>query len=125
MSHQLASVGQLTLQSILVATLSADEVGHLVLADGHLVAVLVRLDDPVHEQACGGWSLEAGFGPFAGAQPEPFVDLDEALAWIEARVAPSTARASGSVANQDKGRVDLTACLSEVSKDPARDVGLR
>ena len=77
---------ELTLQPIPVATTSADEDGRLVLADGRLVAVLVRLADAVHEEAQGRWHLEAGFGQCMAAPPMPFADLPEALAWVAARL---------------------------------------
>lgn len=95
----------LTLQSIRVGTASADEDGRLVLADGRLVAVLVRLDDPVHEEARGRWYLEAGFGRCAAAQPEPFADLEEAEAWVAARIVRRPAR-TVSAASPPPARTD-------------------
>ena len=59
--------------------------GRLVLADGELVAVLVRLDAEVHGTARGRWFLEAGFGRLAGT-PAPFVDLRAAEDWLRARL---------------------------------------
>ena len=77
---------QLSLQSIRIGTTCADEDGRLVLAEGRLVAVLVRLEDPMHNGARGCWHLEAGFGCCTGAQPALFADLEEATAWVAARL---------------------------------------
>ena len=44
----------ITLQPIPVMTGSQDHEGHLVLADGQLAAVLVRLADEVHGDKRGG-----------------------------------------------------------------------
>jgi hypothetical protein len=56
------------------------------MVDGELVAVLVRLDDPVHEQECGRWFLEVGFGPCENRSSPTFLDLQEAAGWIRERV---------------------------------------
>ena len=77
---------QLSLQSIRIGTTCADEDGRLVLAEDRLVAVLVRLEDPMHNGARGCWHLEAGFGCCTGAQPALFADLEEATAWVAARL---------------------------------------
>ena len=50
------------LQPIRVRTGSKDKEGRLVLADGELVAVLVRLDDEMHGSDRGKWFLEVMFG---------------------------------------------------------------
>ncbi len=51
-----------------------------------LVAVLVRLDDPIHESDRGAWFLEAGFGSYVDAKNSPiFRDLDEASDWLRMR----------------------------------------
>lgn len=49
----------IVLQPILVDTASPDQVGMLVIANGLLVAVLVRLDAPEHERR-GAWFMEVG-----------------------------------------------------------------
>lgn len=69
-------------QPIKVATGSADEEGRLVLHDGRLVAVIVRLDDPNHGPAVGQWSLEAGFNGVDSAKPPMFANLQAAERWI-------------------------------------------
>jgi hypothetical protein len=75
------------LQPIRVRTGSQDREGHLAMTQGELVAVLVRLDDPVHGDARGGWFLEAGFGPVNDTKSAPpFSDLSEAVGWLEQRV---------------------------------------
>ncbi len=59
----------------------------LVIANGLLVAVLVRLDAPDHERP-GDWYMEAGFGRLAGARAPLFATLDEATRWIRRRLRP-------------------------------------
>ena len=71
----------LSLQPVQVATESDDAERHLVLADGFLVAVLVRLSDQ-HEHHAGKWFLEAGFGAIHSVSPPLFADLDAARGWI-------------------------------------------
>jgi hypothetical protein len=60
-----------------------------VLADGHLVAVLVMLS-PSHEELAGKWFAEALFGSLAEEGHPAFTDLEEARTWITSR-----ARAGG------------------------------
>ena len=76
----------ITLQPIPVMTGSQDHEGRLVLADGQLVAVLVRLADEVHGDKRGGWFLETGYGRCDGPQHPVFASLDEAQAWVRRRV---------------------------------------
>ena len=76
----------LLVQPTPVETGSADEDGCLVYADGRLVAVLVRLADPVHGDLVGGWFLEAGFGPCASAAVPVFDSLGAAQDWVGRRV---------------------------------------
>ena len=76
----------ITLQPIPVMTGSQDQEGRLVLADGQLVAVLVRLADEVHGDKRGGWFLEAGFGHCDGPQHPVFASLDEAEIWVRRRI---------------------------------------
>ena len=77
---------------VLVDTASPDETGRLVLADGRLVAVLVRVAGFQGEAGPGGaapsgWQMEAGFGPCAAPVPPWFDTLAEAGAWVHARLA--------------------------------------
>jgi hypothetical protein len=75
------------LQPIRVRTGHQDGEGRLALADGELVAVLVRLDDPVHGDQRGRWFLEAGFGPCGGGPSSViFEDLEEAESWLGTRL---------------------------------------
>ncbi|GLK54568.1 hypothetical protein JOD31_001735 [Methylopila capsulata] len=74
-------------REIKVATDSADEDGRLVLHDGRLVAVIVRLDDPSHGPAKGQWSLEAGFNGVESTKPPLFANLQAAERWIELQIA--------------------------------------
>ena len=77
-----------TVQPIGVDTCSADESGLLVLMDGRLVAVLVRLDDPAHgEDLRGRFFLECGLGKLSGSTKPAFGSIESALDWIEARFA--------------------------------------
>ena len=81
----------LAAQPISVLTGSDDREGRLVLVNGDLVAVLVRLDGPVHEEQQGGWFLEAGFGPCSGPPQPVFDSLAEAQEWVSMRVARARA----------------------------------
>ena len=75
---------QISFQPIEVLTASEDRDGRLVLIDGKLAAVLVRLNDQAHDPLLrGAWYLEAGFGLFDGRH-EMFASLEEAAASIEA-----------------------------------------
>lgn len=78
----------LSLQPVSVdARRDADGNGVLVFADGRLVAVLVHLTDPAHDEHTGAWFLEAGFGRCSDAVLPPiFADLDEAHRWIGDRL---------------------------------------
>jgi hypothetical protein len=74
---------------ILVNTSSPDEKGCLVLAEGRLVAVLVRVADSGAGQdrtelPC--WHMEAGFGRCAVAVPPLFDTLAEAVAWMRVQL---------------------------------------
>ncbi len=64
MSHQIA------LHPIRVLIDGHDSDGHLVLADGQLTAVIVRLDGEHHTVGRGQWHLEAGFGKCAADRGE-------------------------------------------------------
>jgi hypothetical protein len=75
-----------TLHPVEVMTGSGDQEGRLVFADRQLVAVLVYLDDVVHEDERGGWFLEVGFGPCNGAHQPVFGSLEEAEAWVQEQV---------------------------------------
>ena len=80
----LAQHTRLTLQPARIAT-GSDEAGVLVLAEGRIVAILVRLDAPFHGDAQGRWFLEVGFGRCAGT-PAPFERLSDGLLWIAQRL---------------------------------------
>ena len=70
---------------ILVNTASPDEKGYLVLANGRLVAVLVRLASTGREQdkeKLSGWHMEVGFGPCAVTVSPLFNTLGNAVAWM-------------------------------------------
>ena len=74
---------QISFQPIEVLTASEDREGCLVLVDGKLAAVLVRLSDKVHEPLLRGtWYVEAGFG-FLDRRHDLFASLEEAAAFIK------------------------------------------
>jgi hypothetical protein len=76
----------ITLQPVEVMTGCRDQDGHLVFADEQLVAVLVRLEDAVHEDERGGWFLEVGFGLCNRSRQPVFGSLQEAQAWVQEQV---------------------------------------
>ncbi|MCJ2120596.1 hypothetical protein MKK65_29180 [Methylobacterium sp. J-001] len=76
------------LQPIAVDTDSPDRDGMLVIANGLLVAVLVRLDEPEHDNV-GSWFLEVGFGRLQGKRAPTFLNLEEATRWLRRRLAPT------------------------------------
>ena len=76
------SAGALVLQPLEVATTPEGEEGRMVMKDGRLVAVLVRLGAADGELSEGCWFLEAGFGPCQTAVPPIFASLDEATLWL-------------------------------------------
>jgi hypothetical protein len=61
-----------------------DHDGRLILIDGRLVAVMVRLSE-LHEQLAGRWYLETGYGVLKNERPS-FLDLDSAVEWIQCRL---------------------------------------
>lgn len=69
------------LQAISVDTASPDQVGMLVMANGLLVAVLVRLDAPEHTR-CGAWFMEVGLVRLAGVRAPVFDTLEDAARWV-------------------------------------------
>jgi hypothetical protein len=71
----------LVLPPIMVDTSSPDCEGRLVLANGLLIAVLVRLDTPGHEMG-KGWFVEAAFGRLFGISAPIFATLEEATRWL-------------------------------------------
>ena len=79
----------LTLQPIPVLADGGSRDGRLVLADGQLVAIVVKVtaDETASagERSTTGWFLEAGFGPcsaLVAVAPPIFPSLDEAQAWV-------------------------------------------
>jgi hypothetical protein len=70
------------LQPIAIAA-AQDGEGRLVMVDGQLAGVLVRLDDELHAEHRGAWFLEAGFGIFADlAGNGVFATLEQATHWL-------------------------------------------
>ena len=102
-------------QSIRVRTGSQDTVGRLALFEGELIAVLVRLDDPVHDSVQrGGWFLETCFSPVASGQAPVFHDLDAAAAWIGKQLAtiPGAASPNGNVEHTVRRLHELPAATT-------------
>lgn len=83
------SLPALECRPILVNMASPDEKGCLLLADGRLVAVLVRVAD-IHVEQGGarlsGWQVEAGFGCCAVPVLPLFDTLADAAAWIRTQL---------------------------------------
>ncbi len=83
---------EITLQRISVLADGGAHEGQLVLADGHLVAVLSRVtaEETLGEgEQVEGWFLEAGFGPcgpLMSVTPPIFADLEQAMAWVHAKL---------------------------------------
>ena len=71
-----------TMQPIAVDTASPDRDGMLVIANGMLIGVLVRLEAPEHENLTGSWAVEAIFGGLQGLRPQPFDTPEEATRWF-------------------------------------------
>lgn len=85
--HDALSEMRTAVQPISVDTGSPDREGMLVIANGLLVAVLVRLDDPEHDDR-GSWFLEAGFGRLQGWNASTFPALEEATRWLRRHLKP-------------------------------------
>jgi hypothetical protein len=61
-----------------------DSEGNLILSDGQLAAVIVRLDGQSHNPEHKGlWNLEAGFGKCNVRDAPLFRTPEEAGAWVE------------------------------------------
>ena len=71
------------LTPIKVDTASPDSDGRLVMANGMLVAILIHLDAPDHENM-GSWFLEAGFGRLQRLRSPTFDTLEQATRWVRA-----------------------------------------
>jgi hypothetical protein len=58
--------------------------GQLVLADGKLVAVLVRLNgDAPSPELVGRWFLDTAFDPLDASGTHIFADLEQAGRWVQ------------------------------------------
>lgn len=99
----------------ITVALSGDEHGLLIMEDGRLVAILVRLDADFHGKMRGSWCMEAGFGP-CGGQPQVFPSLAEAFAWIADRTG-----AHGQAAMLDGITLFAQACGRLMRSAPARE----
>ncbi|MCJ2117274.1 hypothetical protein MKK65_12000 [Methylobacterium sp. J-001] len=76
------------LQPIPVDTDSPDREGRLVIANGLLVAVLVRLAEPEHDDV-GSWFIEVGFGRLQGRKARTFLSLEDATRWLRRHLKPA------------------------------------
>ena len=64
-----------------------DSEGNLILSDGQLAAVIVRLDGETHDPEHKGlWNLEAGFGKCAVRYGSLFQSPEEAGDWVQRRL---------------------------------------
>ena len=81
---------QFTRQMVQIDTGSPDAEGCVLLADGRLIAVLVRLDDMHGPDLSGKWFLEHGFGALDQPDHPVFDDLDAAEDWISSRLAAAS-----------------------------------
>jgi hypothetical protein len=69
---------EVTSQAVRVSVGPVDEEGQMVLVDGTLVAVLVRLTGPYDDPHLNGkWCVQRGFGPLSEGD-ELFPTLEEA-----------------------------------------------
>ena len=69
-----------------------DTYGNLILSDGQLAAVVVRLDGEHHgPEHKGLWNLEAGFGKCASRSAPLFQTPEEAGAWVQETLTGKTA----------------------------------
>jgi hypothetical protein len=67
--------------------LEFDHDGRLILVDGLLVGVLVKLSQ-IHDELRGHWYLETGYGALKSEQCT-FADLDAATEWVVKRMHPA------------------------------------
>jgi hypothetical protein len=73
---------EITSQPVRVSVGPLDEEGQMVLVDGTMVAVLVRLTGPYdNPHLHGKWSVQRGFGPRSEGD-EVFSTLEEAEDWV-------------------------------------------
>jgi hypothetical protein len=73
---------EVTSQPVRVSVGPLDEEGQMVLVDGTLVAVLVRLTGPYDDPHLHGkWCVQRGFGPLSEGD-ELFSTLEEAEDWV-------------------------------------------
>ena len=77
-------------QSCRIATITDSEEACLVLADGIVMAVLVRLDADATIKP--GWYLQTGFGP-CDQEGVVFETLEAAAAWVDQNLAANRDKA--------------------------------
>ena len=86
-----ALMARVVFQPVKILTGSPDTDGMLVMADGYLAAVLVRLG-ALHEDLEGCWFLEAAMGVSSKPPGDVFDSIDQALDWINSHIRlPTTA----------------------------------
>src|ERR1051325_7159453 len=93
---------QFTRQMVQIDTASPDQDGCVLLADGRLVAVLVRLNGVHGPDLSGKWFLEQGFGALDEPDHPVFDDLDAAENWISSRLAGSSFPAPANLSSDRK-----------------------
>lgn len=84
-------MASLDMQPIPVRTGSKDKEGRLVLFEGELIAVLVRLDDDMHGDNRGQWFLDAVFVSKL-TRDDPFPTLAEVETWVRQKLATNVNR---------------------------------
>ena len=88
---------EIALQPVRVSVGLLDEEGRMVLVDGTLVAVLVRLTGPYDDPHLHGkWCVQRGFGPLSQGN-EVFSTLEEAEDWVLQNYLAERKRGSGRV----------------------------
>ncbi len=68
--------------SLQIGTDSEDADAIMLLSDGALTAILVKLSDQIHGEDRGSWIIEALFGVHNNRLPESFSTPQSAAAWV-------------------------------------------
>src|SRR5215213_5594759 len=91
-------VFDISFQSMRVLIDGHDSEGNLVLANGDLAAVIVRLDGECHDlEDQGCWNLEAGFGRCSVRDAPLFKTPEEAGVWVEQTLTRKAAKVEHSL----------------------------
>ncbi|GGB86698.1 hypothetical protein GCM10011494_01250 [Novosphingobium endophyticum] len=74
---------------VLIDTNSADENGVLLFIRDHLVACVMRLDDPSHGRDRDRWCVETAYGFDSRKLPETFLSIEAAISAISEEICGS------------------------------------